>query len=83
MKAFEYLAAGRAILSSDLPVIREILNDANAWLVPPNDLEAWEYGLHALFQNERLRSDLSAQAKRDSEQYSWERRAERALEGLD
>ena len=30
MKMFEYMAAGRAIVSSDLPVIREVLNERNA-----------------------------------------------------
>ncbi|HEX2991277.1 MAG TPA: glycosyltransferase family 4 protein, partial [Anaerolineales bacterium] len=30
MKMFEYMAAGRAIVSSDLPVIREVLNESNA-----------------------------------------------------
>ncbi|MGZ9166382.1 MAG: glycosyltransferase family 4 protein, partial [Anaerolineales bacterium] len=30
MKMFEYMAAGRAIVSSDLPVIREVLNEQNA-----------------------------------------------------
>lgn len=30
MKMFEYMAAGRAIVSADLPSIREVLNDGNA-----------------------------------------------------
>ena len=30
MKAFEYMAAGRPILSSDLPVFREVLDEAFA-----------------------------------------------------
>src|SRR3990170_1610021 len=41
MKMFEYLAAGRVILSSDLPVLREVLNEGNAILLPPEDPAAW------------------------------------------
>ena len=35
MKMFEYMAAGRAIVSADLPSIREVLNEKNAVLCPP------------------------------------------------
>ncbi len=45
MKMFEYLAAGRAIVASDLPVFREVLNERNAVLCPPERPAAWE-GAH-------------------------------------
>jgi glycosyltransferase involved in cell wall biosynthesis len=35
MKMFEYMAAGRAIVTADLPVIREVLNEANAVFCEP------------------------------------------------
>ncbi|MEW6400351.1 MAG: glycosyltransferase [Chloroflexota bacterium] len=35
MKMFEYMAAGRAIVSADLPVIREVLNEGNAVFCEP------------------------------------------------
>jgi glycosyltransferase involved in cell wall biosynthesis len=35
MKMFEYMAAGRGIVSADLPSIREVLNEGNAVLVEP------------------------------------------------
>ena len=36
MKLFEYMAAGRAIIASDLPTLREVLtDDVNCLLVPP------------------------------------------------
>ena len=41
MKMFEYLACGRPILSSDLPVLKEVLSSENAILLPPRDLAAW------------------------------------------
>jgi len=83
MKAFEYLAAGRAILSSDLPVIREVLNAANAVLLPAEDAAAWDVALKEVAADPAGRESLGAQARRDALQYTWEQRARRTLEGLE
>ncbi len=82
MKAFEYLAAGRPILSSDLPVFREILSDQNAILLPPGDLDSWEAALLRVQRNVQLRAELSERARRDAAAFDWRARAKRALEGL-
>ena len=82
MKMFDYLACGRAILTSDLPVIHEILNDADACFCPPEDLPAWTKALVDLLQDAHRRQLLAAQARRDSQRYSWQARAQRALEGF-
>ena len=82
MKVFEYLAAGRAIIASDLPVIREILNDSNSMLLPADDAAAWIGALRTLMFDPGQRGWLAAHAKEDASQYSWKARAERALEGL-
>ncbi len=82
MKVFEYLAAGRPILSSDLPVFREILSDRNALLLPPDDLESWEAALLRVQRDGSLRTELSQQARRDAAAFDWRARAERAVEGL-
>ncbi len=37
MKMFEYMAAGRAIVTADLPVIREVLNEKNAVFCMPSE----------------------------------------------
>lgn len=83
MKAFEYLAAGRAILSSDLPVLREVLDERCALLLPPDDLAAWERALRGLIDDPEERQALGRRARKEAEQYSWRRRAARALEGLE
>jgi glycosyltransferase involved in cell wall biosynthesis len=82
MKVFEYLACGRAIVASDLPVLREILNEGNAWLVPPEDAEAWSHALRSLAEDPRRRESLAARARSDSGRYTWAERARRALTGL-
>jgi glycosyltransferase involved in cell wall biosynthesis len=82
MKMFDYLAAGRAILSSDLPVFHEVLNATNAVFAPPEDLDGWSAVLQQLLTDPALRERLSAQARRDAEGYSWLARAQRALAGF-
>jgi glycosyltransferase involved in cell wall biosynthesis len=82
MKVFEYLASGRAILASDLPVLREVLNEENAWLVPPEDAASWSSALRGLAADPRRREALAARAKADSLRHTWEARARRALAGL-
>jgi len=81
MKMFEYMAAGRAIVSADLPSIREILSEESAVFCKPNDLEEWTSSLRSLLKDERRRLSLGTSANRDAEKYSWNSRAERILEG--
>lgn len=83
MKMFEYLACGRAILASDLPVLREVLNPSNATLLPPDQTEAWVSAIRTLKANPDQRTLLGAQARQDSVQYTWKGRAEHILNGLE
>jgi glycosyltransferase involved in cell wall biosynthesis len=82
MKMFDYMAAGRAILSADLPVIHEVLNESNAVFCEPGNLAAWERALRALLNDEPRKSALGKQAQKDVARYTWVARAERALEGF-
>jgi glycosyltransferase involved in cell wall biosynthesis len=83
MKMFEYMAAGRAILSSDLPVLREVLDGTMAVFCPLEDAGAWETALGGLLADLPLRQVLGQRARAAVEQYSWVRRAQRVLEGFD
>jgi glycosyltransferase involved in cell wall biosynthesis len=82
MKMFEYLACGRVILSSDLAVLHEILNEENAVFCPPEEPEGWRRALDTLLaEPERMRR-LGAAARSAAEKYTWQRRAERILAGF-
>jgi glycosyltransferase involved in cell wall biosynthesis len=83
MKAFEYLAAGRAILASDLPVFHEVLDSDNCLLLPPEDIDAWNHALHRVLADRRLRQSLGSQARQDARAYDWTERAKKAVEGLE
>ena len=82
MKLFEYMACGRPILSSDLPVFREVLNERNAVLIIPDDIDQWIENIEALISDSDTRRELSERAKMDVKQYTWKTRAERILSGI-
>ncbi len=82
MKMFEYMATGRAIIASDLPVFREVLNEHNAVFCPPDQPSEWIAALNALLAAPEKRAALAAQSRADAQNYSWDARARRILAGF-
>lgn len=82
MKMFEYMAAGRAIVTADLPVIREVLNEKNAVFCEPDEVGQWKVEIEKLLADEPRRRSLGGQARQDVQGYTWLARAERVLGGL-
>lgn len=83
MKMFEYMASGRAIVSADLPVIREVLNEKNAVFCKAGETGDWRLAIESLLADESRRLALGAQARRDVERFSWGMREERVLDGFE
>jgi glycosyltransferase involved in cell wall biosynthesis len=82
LKLFEYMAAAKAIVATNLPAIREVLaHDVNAVLVAPGNAEALAAGIARLASDAALRAGLGAAARAAVAEYSWDRRAGR-LEAL-
>ncbi len=82
LKLFEYMAAGKPIVASGLPAIREILTDGeNACLVAPGDAHALAAGIRRVLDDPALAARIARRAFEDAAAYSWDRRAER-LEAL-
>jgi glycosyltransferase involved in cell wall biosynthesis len=78
LKLFEYMAAGRPIVASDLPALREVLTDGeNALLVEPGNAAQLADAIGRLLHDPELAQRLAAAAWRDVQAYSWDRRAER------
>jgi glycosyltransferase involved in cell wall biosynthesis len=78
LKLFEYMAARKAIVASDLPAIREVLtNELNGLLVAPGDADALANGIRRLAGDADLRERLAEAASHTVAEYSWGRRAER------
>ena len=85
LKIFEYMEASKAIISSDLPVLREVLKDGdNCLLVPPSELEAWNGALRRLMEEVGLKEELGEKAKeRLVENYTWKIRAKHILDFME
>jgi len=79
MKLFEYLAAGRPIVASDLPSIREVLSEAEAMLVQPNDPKALADGIKKLLSDNGLAEKIARSGRQKVESYSWQGRAKNIL----
>ncbi len=77
MKLLDYMAAGCAIVASDLPSVREIVSEKEALLVPPDDPEAFVAGIQKLASGQRLRFSLAQAAHRRARDFTWEKRAQK------
>lgn len=77
IKLFEALAAGRPIIASDLPPIREILDhEKTGLLVEPGNIDAWIRAIHLLQENRGLATRLAQAAREIAPRFSWKKRAE-------
>ena len=78
IKMFEYMASGVPLISSNLPVLREVLvNEYNSLLVPPEDYEEWVLALSRLIDDKNLSDSIGKQAHTDyKSMYTWEKRAD-------
>lgn len=78
VKMFEYMAAKRPVIASDLPTIREVLGTDTALIVPPGDSSA----LSAVLKDFNMRDGeiLAVKAyEKVSSTYTWKARAEKIL----
>ena len=78
LKMFEYMAAERPILATDMPILKEVLDEDNSLLCPVEP-PAWANSLRQCRQNQALGQRLAAQAAQDVKQYSWQNRAASCL----
>jgi len=83
LKLFEYMAAALPIVASDLPSIREILQDGvNAILVEPENPQALAEGIRRISSAE-IMMKLSHKAAEDAQKFTWKMRAERIFRFLE
>lgn len=79
IKTYQYMAANRPILAPALPDVKTVLNETNAVVVEPDNTDAAEAGIRKILDDPKFAESIAAQAKKDSEDYSWERRAGRII----
>ena len=79
LKLFEYMAAERPIVASDLPSLREVLNNKNATFFKPDSTESLSKTILVLLTHPELQTKLARQARVDVEEYTWAKRARSVL----
>ena len=77
------MASGKPIVASDLPSLREVLNEDNALLVEPDDPRILARGIMQLLEDEELANALADQAFINVQEHSWENRAKKILAFID
>ena len=81
LKMFEYMASGNPIISSDIPVLKEVLeNEVNSLLVQPDSLDEWISTINRIKNDNNLGRKLARNARSRAESYSWTKRAKNILD---
>lgn len=79
LKIFEYMAAKRPIVVSDLPSVREVLSEESAVLVEPDNPRALAEGVKKALEPE-VAEKISERAYQSAKNYTWQKRAEEILD---
>jgi glycosyltransferase involved in cell wall biosynthesis len=80
MKMFDYMASGRIILSSDLPVLREVLDETNAIFYKTGNEQDLVSCFQKVIGNIEKYKQLGNKAKEDVKQYAWRNRMVKIME---
>lgn len=79
LKMFEYMAVKKPIIASDLPSLREVLNNKNSVLVAPDNPEALAEGIKKVLSDAHFAEAIAEQAFQDVQQYTWRKRAKKII----
>lgn len=84
MKLFEYMSTGVPIVSSDLPVLREVLlSKKNCLLVDASNSDDWNNAIELLTKDINLYDHISYNSYKEYENfYTWDKRVEKILENI-
>lgn len=84
LKIFEYMCYGKAVISSDLPVLREILKHAENSILVPADIDAsWVQAIEKLIQEPEYAQKIAKSGQELVKQnHTWEIRARKIVEAM-
>ena len=74
VKLFEYMASGVPIVASDLPSIRNVVNESMVWFFKPDDAGSLAATIHDALEYKEESQNKSLVAKNDVKQYTWSSR---------
>ena len=83
IKVFEYMASGVPFVTTDLPAVREFLNEENAFLVQEYAPKAFEDAIRFAFNHPEEMAQRAKNARDQSGYFSWQSRAKRIVEFIE
>jgi glycosyltransferase involved in cell wall biosynthesis len=75
MKMFDYMAAGRPIIASDIPVFHEVLDEKFVVFCESENPESWTNALRSLQLDPARRELMGFIARENAQKYTWKNRA--------
>ena len=81
LKVFEYMSHKKPIIASDLPVLKEVLNENNSIIVKCDNIIEWINAIEKL-KSSTSREKIAKQALSDFNNYTWKNRASRLMSNL-
>ena len=73
------MTSGRPIVASDLPSIREVIDELSSYLVAPDSPRALADGIIRALEHPQEAQEKATRARTLVASYSWQKRAERIL----
>jgi len=80
MKIYEYAASKRPILASNVPSIREILSEREAYFAEPDNEESFAEAMQRILREPSVAQAKAEAAYKIAEDNTWEKRSARILE---
>ncbi len=82
MKLFEYMASDRPIVASDLPSLREVVDDSMVYFFEADNASDLGLKVGSAIKNKELSQAKARAARQAVQKYSWDLRAARVIQFL-
>ncbi|MEK9147905.1 MAG: glycosyltransferase family 4 protein, partial [Patescibacteria group bacterium] len=82
MKLFEYMASGRPIVASDIPSIREIVDETMVFFATADDPESFAQVIQQTLNRPGEARSRVEKSLAEVKKYTWDNRATRLLEPM-
>lgn len=82
MKLFEYMASGTPIIASDVPSLREIVDESLVYFFTPDDSQNLAECIEKVLGHPEQANEKAQKTLRLAKTYSWDARAQHILEFL-
>lgn len=82
MKLFEYMASDKPLISTDLPSVRDVLDESLVIFVKPGDEKDLEDKISEFFKDKSIGIIKAKKARQEILKYTWEQRVKNILEKI-